>query len=140
MQNIAPIAALLVSSGLSLVSLPEPASASDGVDVSSWNVGAVTRIVYDWATVYVDATAAATLSGPVNIWGFRSTRNAWSKLGAINGAQDIIVPGPSGSIRRGFAWRIDEVGIFSRLLVACATVTGGVTYGYDFEPLAVRVD
>ncbi|HLZ48469.1 MAG TPA: hypothetical protein VKR80_07460 [Candidatus Limnocylindria bacterium] len=137
MINIQAIGALLHSVTPPVGTLPVPLTSTDGIDCTDWNVGAVSRISFDAATVYITGTAGATLTGPVNIWGFRNGQ--WWQLGSLDGGANLAIT-QSGATIDGIARRVDEVAIFTRLAVSCATVTGGVTYTYSFEPIAIRFD
>ena len=152
MINIQPVPALMAQYQPASGTLPAPAVATDGADITKWNVGYQNgRMSYDAATVYIQAAAGATLTGPVNVWGFRAVdaNNAqlggagtlvqgvvgWYLLGTLDGGATLTIT----SATQGLARRIDEVSIFTRLAISCATVSN-VQYSVTFEPIAVRYD
>lgn len=152
MINIQAIAALMSQYQPASGTLPVPASATaDGVDITKWQQGYMNgRMSFDAATVYIQAASAATLTGPVTVWGYRNVdaNNAalggagtltmgvvgWYNLGTLDGGASISIVSPQGIARR-----IDEVAIFTRLAISCATVTN-VQYTVTFEPISIRND
>jgi hypothetical protein len=130
MEYIRPVGPLLTTP-LAAGALALPAVAGDGVDISTWRQQK-SQWYYDAATVYLIATAAATLgdvNNPVFLCGFRNA--AWWIAGLIDGGAPIVFP--AGGLRQ--ARRVGDVGIFSKLAIACAAL-GGTTYQYMFEPIA----
>lgn len=132
MQNIQPVTSLLVAS-VGGSTLPVPAALTDGIDISKWDVGYTTPIRFDAATIYLSANNTGTMTGPANLYGLRN--GAWWLLAALNNGSNIAL-----TSALGFAQRVNEIAIFSRLLVACASLTGGVTYTYSAEPISIRND
>jgi hypothetical protein len=132
--RIQPITAGLTAP-LAAGSLLLPSTSDDGVDITNWRPMLPYRLSYDAATVYLIASAAATLgdtSNPIYLLGYRNA--AWWIAGKIDGGDTIVFP--TGGLRQ--ARRIGSVGIFDRLAVACAAL-GGTTYQYQFEPIAENV-
>ena len=129
--RIQPITAGLTTA-LAAGSLPLPSTHDDGVDITPWRGFAPFTLSYDAATVYLTASAAATLgdtSNPVYVLGYRNA--AWWITGMLDGGSPIVFP--AGGLRQ--ARRLDSMGIFEKLAIACATL-GGTTYQYQFEPIA----
>jgi len=121
-------------------SIAAPSLVTDGADITSWAQGyANGKIVYDAATVYLQGAGTGTLTGPVNVWGYRDVDKGnaqsivgWYLVGTLDGGGNISITGAS----QGSARRVDEVGIFKRLAISCAAVTSQ-QYTVTFEPIAV---
>lgn len=134
MLFIQPITGLLTDA-ISGATLPLPSAATDGLDIKSWRKG-VTPIGYDAATVYLTASAAATLgdsTNPVYLCGYKNS--SWWLVGVLDGGSPMVFPTGGLAIAR----RLGDVGVFERLAIACAVVTGSKTYTYRFEPISQHV-
>ena len=113
-QKIQALAVILENAQ---ATLPQPSTASDGADITSWRNAAYSP---DFATIAIDSDGVSTLTGPVELYGYDQTDAKWRKLGDLNSGNDIVL-----TATLGFEQRVRDVGVFERLAVACATISAG---------------
>jgi hypothetical protein len=121
-ELVAPLAHLVKTQAAG--SLPAPASAIDGVDITDWRSGGFgpTR-----AAIMLYGTAATV--SDVWLWGYR--RGRWHRLGKLFGGESRVI----ASAIVGAADAADIIGIFDRL---AASGTDAVSISAEFEPLEVQ--
>lgn len=109
------------------VSTTRPATAEDGVDITSWRLTASAGYGPSVAAVFLDGTEALTLDSPTGgidgpeIWGYRLAK--WYRLGYLNNG----LPIPIASASLGFAAQVEGVGIFERIAIAATPSAGSAT-------------
>lgn len=101
-----------------------PNAAGDGLDITTWRVGAFTP---ERAVAMIDGSIAAALTAPaagldgVEIWGY--ILGQWWLIGSLNGRQQVNI----ASDTQGYAEEIADIGACTRLAVAATVSAGAAT-------------
>jgi hypothetical protein len=130
--RVQPITSGLTAATAPSATLPFPSAATDGVDITVWRPLPPYTLSFNAATVYLTTDAAATAGDsthPVYAFGYRNS--TWWMIGMLDSGQPIVFP--TGALHA--ARRLDSIGIFERLAIACATLSTG-NWSYQFEPIA----
>lgn len=104
--------------------LPAPSGATDGVDVTSWNVNGAG---YPKAYVALTADGAATVTSPV-LYGLEPVTGLWCQIGQLNEGASISL-----TATLGYAETFDLPTVFTRLAVGGTVSAGNV--GYTMVPI-----
>lgn len=109
-----------------------PATANDGVDISTWRSSGV--FLDPLAQVFLDSTAAGSLTSPsgsegVELWGYQPAVGGWYLIALLNKGNAIAIAGAG----QGYSEVISDLGDYTRLAVA-ATISAGAPF-YHFAPM-----
>lgn len=130
-SKIQPVTGLLKDKAAA-AALAVPATASDGVDVSTWRTGS-TPLGFVQALIAIDSDASTTLTSPT-LYGYGpygpSGASQWFVIGTLNGGTAIAL-----TAAVGFAQMFQFPCVFTRLAVGATVSAGNV--GYTATPVMV---
>lgn len=91
------------------------------------------QYVPDFATIAIDANSGpATLTGPVDAYGWDIASSKWRRLGSLNGGADIVIV----AIEQGFEQRARELFLFGDIAIATPGIAAG-TVNVTVTPLEI---
>lgn len=127
-------------------SLAFPTGATDGADISKNRYTLATPPAGGWqdsgagghfeAAIFIDTTAATTLSAAMALYGYRASRAKWYYLGTLNNGTAISTLGSA----TGWSGIVTYQGMFDRIAIgpvtsAALTLSGGATCTITCAPI-----